>query len=108
MNDIILFLYSVITIGFNPASYTVAESAGSVNVTVNILNGTLARDVHVLLMTTNGTATGVYSSCKLTFHCKIFVNVMFMESHFSHMQLQWTMWSQVVTWHLTPPHHLKL
>ena len=54
------FLYSVITIGFNSATYTVAESAGSVNVTVNILNGTLDRDVHVLLMTalTDGTATG--------------------------------------------------
>ena len=41
------------------------ESAGSVNVTVNILNGTLARDVRVLLLTaltalTNGTATGGY------------------------------------------------
>ena len=61
VNDIVLFLYSVIVIGFNPATYTVAESAGSVNVTVNILNGTLARDVHVLLMTalTNGTATGI-------------------------------------------------
>ena len=53
-------LYPVITIGFNPATYTVAESDGSVNVTVNILNGTLARNVHVLLMTalTDGTATG--------------------------------------------------
>ena len=61
VNDIILFVYSVITIGFNPATYTAAESAGSVNVTVNILNGTLARDVHVLLMTalTDGTATGI-------------------------------------------------
>ena len=51
----------MITIGFNPATYTVAESAGSVNVTVNILNGTLARDVRVLLMTalTDGTATGI-------------------------------------------------
>ena len=51
----------MITIGFNPATYTVAESAGSVNVTVNILNGTLARDVCVLLMTalTDGTATGI-------------------------------------------------
>ena len=39
-----------------------AESAGIVNVTVNILNGTLARDVRVLLMTalTDGTATGIY------------------------------------------------
>ena len=51
----------MITIGFNPATYTVAESAGSVNVTVNILNGTLDRGVHVLLITalTDGTATGV-------------------------------------------------
>ena len=59
----LLFLYVVITIGFNPADYTVAESAGSVNVTVNILNGTLARDVRVLVMTalTDGTATGIYT-----------------------------------------------
>ena len=48
-------------IGFNLVTYSVAESAGGVNVTVNVLNGTLARDVHVLLMTalTNGTATGI-------------------------------------------------
>ena len=53
---------SAITIRFHPATYTVAESAGSVNVTVvNMLNGTLARDVHVFLMTslTDGTATGI-------------------------------------------------
>ena len=61
VNHIILFPYSVITIGYNPATYTVAESAGSVNVTANILNGTLDRDVCVFLMTalTNGTATGI-------------------------------------------------
>ena len=49
----------MITIGFNPTTYTVTESAGSVNVTVNILNGTLARDVPVLLNTslTDSTAT---------------------------------------------------
>ena len=50
----------MIKIGFNPATYTMAESAGSVDVTVNILNGTLARDVHVLLIAlTDGTATGM-------------------------------------------------
>jgi len=51
----------VIVVGFNPATYTVSESSGRANVTVNILNGTLARDVHVLLMTvlTDGTATGI-------------------------------------------------
>ena len=39
-----------------------AESAGSVNVTANIVNGTLARQVNVLLMTAlaDGTATGIY------------------------------------------------
>ena len=62
VNDIILFLYLVIIIGFNPATYTVAESAGTVNVTVNVLNGTLGRDMHVLLMTslTDSTATGTW------------------------------------------------
>ena len=51
----------MIIVGFNPATYTPKESAGSVNVTVNVLNGTLARDVHILLMTalTDGTATGM-------------------------------------------------
>ena len=51
----------MITIGFNPATYIVGESAGSVNVTINILNGTLARDVCILLMTslTDSTATGI-------------------------------------------------
>ena len=38
-----------------------AESAGSVDVTVNVLNGTLARDVRILLMTSlnDSTATGI-------------------------------------------------
>ena len=51
----------MITIGFSLTTYTVDESAGSVNVTVNKLNGTLARDVHVLWMTslTDSTATGI-------------------------------------------------
>ena len=86
------------------------ESAGSVIVTVNILNGTLARDLHVLLMAaltslTNGTATGMYIEFLKTIFW--FVNVKFTESNFSYMQLQWTTQSQVVTWHLMPPHHLK-
>ena len=50
----------MITVGFNPATYIVAESAGSVNVTVNILNGTLARDVPLMTALNNGTATGIY------------------------------------------------
>lgn len=50
-----------ITVRFHPTTYTVVESAGSVNVIVNMLNGTLVRDVHIFLMTslTDGTATGI-------------------------------------------------
>ena len=49
-----------------------AESAGSVNVTVNVLNETLARDVHVLLMTSlnDSTATGRYSLSEKKFGYK--------------------------------------
>ena len=56
----------MITIGFNPATYSVTESAGSVNITVNVVNGTLARDVHGFLMTalTDGTATGIVEFLK--------------------------------------------
>ena len=58
---------SVITIGFNSATYSVTESSSSVNVIVNILNGTLARDVQVFLMTalTDGTATGIVEFLKI-------------------------------------------
>ena len=71
----------MITVGFNPATYTVTESAGSVNVTVNILDGTLARDVHVLLMTslTDSTATGIEQKNNNTKCCESFVYVIFYE-----------------------------
>ena len=87
----------MITIGFNPTTYTVTESAGSVNVTVNILNGTLARDVHVLLMTslTDSTATGIGKKNN-TKCCKSFVYVIFM-SYFLYIQQWWTTQSQIVT-----------
>ena len=50
----------MVTIGFDPVSYSVLEEdAGSVNVTVSVLNGTLARNVLVTLSTVSGaTATG--------------------------------------------------
>ena len=53
-------IISVVTIGFDPATYTVNEGAGNVSVTVNVLNGTLARDMRVRLMTSlsGGTANG--------------------------------------------------
>ena len=49
----------MVTIGFDLATYLVLEDAGSANVTVSILNGTLARNVEVTFSTVpGGTATG--------------------------------------------------
>ena len=50
----------MVTFGLNPANYSVAEDAGSVNVTVSVLSGILARGVSVVLVTSlsDGTATG--------------------------------------------------
>ena len=51
----------MVTIGFNTVPYFVLEDAGSVNVTIFILNGTLARSAVVTLSTVSGgTATGEY------------------------------------------------
>ena len=58
--EIVPFLVSVITIGFNPATYSVRESAGDVSVTLSVLAGTLGRDVTVILTTTNSTAMREY------------------------------------------------
>lgn len=56
------FASAVVTIGFNTVAYSVLEDAGSVNVTVSILNGTLARNVIVTLSTVpDGIATGEFS-----------------------------------------------
>ena len=51
---------AVVTIGFDPVSYSVLEEdASSVNVTVSVLNGTLARNIVVTLSTVSGgTAIG--------------------------------------------------
>ena len=53
----IIFPSSVVTIGFDPAAYTITEGAGSVSVTVNV-QGSLARDVVVTLSSVDGTAMG--------------------------------------------------
>jgi len=55
----------VATIGFNPATYIVAEGAGNVNVTVSVLSGSLARGVSVVMATSlsDGTATGGILEC---------------------------------------------
>ena len=47
----------MVTIGFDPATYSVPEGAGSVSVTV-VAQGSLARDVVVTLSTMDGTAVG--------------------------------------------------
>ena len=50
----------MVTFGLNPANYSVAEDAGSVNVTLSLLSGTLNRALSVVLVTSlnNDTATG--------------------------------------------------
>ena len=64
MGPIIYFLSAVVTIGFNSVTYSVVEDAGSVHITVSIMNGTLARNVVVTLSTVSGgTATGKFNEC---------------------------------------------
>ena len=59
MGQIVLFSSAVVTVGFNTVAHSVLEDAGSVNVTVSVLNGTLARNVVVTMLTlSDGTATG--------------------------------------------------
>ena len=50
----------MVTIGFDPVLYSVLEEdASSVNVTISVLNGTLARNIVVTVSTVSGgTATG--------------------------------------------------
>ena len=55
--QIVLFSSTVVTIGFNTVAYSVLEDTGTVNVTVSILNGTLARNVVVTLSTESGGTT---------------------------------------------------
>ena len=46
----------VVLIGFNGTTHSVCEDAGSVSVTLSVLDGTLDRDVIVTLTTINNTA----------------------------------------------------
>ena len=50
------FVISVVMIGFNPATYSVREDAGSVSVTLSVQDGIQDRDVLVTLTTMNSTA----------------------------------------------------
>ena len=49
----------IVIIGFDSTAYSVREDAGSVSVSVSVMNGTVSQDVIVTLsMATGGTATG--------------------------------------------------
>ena len=54
--QIVSFPLLVVLIGLNPATYSIGEDAGDVNVTLSVLAGTLDRDVIVTLTTMNSTA----------------------------------------------------
>ena len=61
MWQITFLSFAAVKIGFNPVTYSELEEAGSVNVTVSILNGTLGRNLVVTVSTTSGgTTTGEF------------------------------------------------
>ena len=52
-------LFLLVVIGFNQTTYSVREDAGSVTVSVSVMNETISEDVIVTLSTApGGTATG--------------------------------------------------
>ena len=53
----LLFLFAVVTVGFQPVNYTFNEVDGFAVLTVVLLQGALERDVTVQFSTTPGTAT---------------------------------------------------
>ena len=58
-SDVPFFLlYVLVVIGFNRTTYSVREDAGSVTVSVSVMNGTISQDVIITLSTApGGTAT---------------------------------------------------
>ena len=52
-------LFVLVVIGFNQTTYSVREDAGSVAVSVSVMNGTILQDVIITLSTAlGGSATG--------------------------------------------------
>ena len=79
---------SVVTIGFDVASYTITESANSVSISVSVQSGSLARDVVVTVETMDDTATGeALSHTQTLYMC---------HSHFISLQLHLT--TQLCPW----------
>ena len=56
-------MYTEVTVGFDPDVYEVVEDAGSVTLTIRLIDGVLERDVTVFFETNPGTATsaGTYT-----------------------------------------------
>ena len=53
------YSFSPVTIGFDQTIYSVRENAGSVTVSVSVMNGTISQDVIITLSTApGGSATG--------------------------------------------------
>ena len=61
-SDVIFFLlFVLVVIGFDQTTYSVREDAGSVTVSVSVMNGTISEDVIITLSTPpGGSATGIY------------------------------------------------
>ena len=59
-SDVPFFLlFVLVVIGFNQTTYSVREDAGSVTVSVSVMNGTISEDVIITLSTApGGSATG--------------------------------------------------
>ena len=52
-------LFFPVTIGFNQTTYSVREDAGSVSISIAVINGTISQNVIIILSTApGGSATG--------------------------------------------------
>ena len=81
-------VFTIVTIGFTNAAYSVYEDAGSVSVTVSVQTGNLDRNVIVTLSTVNGTALceslkSLYPIGYIVLLTSTSIYSMFSSSHFS-------------------------
>ena len=67
-SDVPFFLlFVLVVIGFNQTTYSVREDAGSVTVSVSVMNGTISQDTIITLSTApGGSATGMYVDTQFT------------------------------------------
>ena len=57
-------MFTAVTVGFDPDVYEVVEDAGSVTLTIRLVDGVLERDVTVFFETNPGTATSAGTCTK--------------------------------------------